>query len=78
MGHLATLALLAQATTTTVNPGATGILPRPNSGAAPTNPGDPGGWAQLLLFTVIIGGLLVVGFLAWRSSKRARAKQSSA
>jgi hypothetical protein len=50
------------------------IITRPEDGAAPDSPGDPGGWEQLALFGVIVAGLGAVGLLVWRSSRRARAQ----
>lgn len=50
------------------------IIPRPEDGRAPENPGDPGGWEQLALLGVIVAGMGTVGGLAWRSSRRARAR----
>lgn len=48
------------------------IIPRPGSGKAPTKPGDRGGWEQTAVFLVMIGGLGMLGLLAWRSSVNAR------
>ena len=43
-----------------------GVIPKPNSGVAPTDPGDRGGWAQLLLWGLLSTGLAVVGIrIAW-------------
>lgn len=50
------------------------IIPRPGTGKAPERPGDRGGWGQLLVLGVVIGGVATVGLLAWRSSVRARAR----
>ncbi|MCU1351934.1 MAG: hypothetical protein JWM05_1143, partial [Acidimicrobiales bacterium] len=49
------------------------IIPTPNSGHAPTGPGDRGGWEQLLTLGLIVGGLALLGLLAWRGSRHARA-----
>lgn len=48
------------------------IIPRPGSGKAPTEPGDRGGWQQIAVLVVMIGGLGILGLLAWRSSVKAR------
>jgi hypothetical protein len=48
------------------------IIPRPNSGQAPTQPGDRGGWEQTLVFVVMLGGMVTLAVLAWRSSVRAK------
>ncbi len=49
-----------------------GIIPEPNSGVAPVDSGDRGGSAQTALFFVMIGGVGLIGFLAYRSSVKAR------
>ena len=49
-----------------------GIIPEPNSGVAPVDSGDRGGAAQTALFFVLLGGVGLIGFLAYRSSVRAR------
>ncbi|MPY92031.1 MAG: hypothetical protein GEV08_02905 [Acidimicrobiia bacterium] len=65
---------LAQPATTTVSPGdaGPGIIPEPNSGHAPRDSGDRGGWMQAALFFVICGALLLIGLLVWRESRRKR------
>lgn len=63
----------ASTTSTTLDPSATGILPRPNSGAPPGDPGDRGGWAQGLVFALTLAGIGVVVAMVVRSSRRARA-----
>src|SRR5436853_4656608 len=37
------------------------IIPLPNSGHKPTNPGDRGGWEQFLTLGLIVGGLTGLG-----------------
>ena len=60
------------------------IIERPNSGTAPKNPGDRGGWEQLsllALIVVVVGAIVVVavrgggakaraGRAAWRAAAR--------
>lgn len=41
-----------------------------DAGPKPENPGDRGGYAQLLLLTGLVGG---IGFIAWRIVRSARA-----
>ncbi|HEX9992324.1 MAG TPA: hypothetical protein VGB14_05295, partial [Acidimicrobiales bacterium] len=62
--------------TTTIDPGATGAVPRPNSGAPPEDAGDRGGWAQGLVFVLTLAGLAAIVVLVVRSSRRARAAVS--
>ncbi len=50
------------------------IIARPEDGRGPEQPGDPGGWEQLVLFGVVVAGLGTLGLLGWRSSRRARAR----
>ncbi|MEM7142198.1 MAG: hypothetical protein AAF548_14335 [Actinomycetota bacterium] len=45
-----------------------------DAGPAPENPGDRGGYAQLLTLAVLAGG---VGFIAWRIVKSSRAATSA-
>lgn len=52
------------------------IIPRPNEGRAPRQPGDRGGWEQLAALGAVLVGLVAVGGLAWRSSRRARSGRS--
>ena len=49
------------------------IIPKPNSGAPPQNPGDRGGSHQLLLFGLIITFMVVAFFSVRRSMKKALA-----
>ncbi|CAN5697720.1 hypothetical protein BH24ACT3_BH24ACT3_11420 [soil metagenome] len=57
--------------TTTVSDGG-GIIPEPNSGREPDQPGDRGGWAQLGLLAVMVGAVVLIAVLIIRSSRRAR------
>lgn len=52
---------------------APGIIPRPDSGVAPDDAGDRGGALQATLLVVIVGGMVTIGALALRQSRRARA-----
>jgi hypothetical protein len=69
-------------TTTTTTPirdsdtGLNDIVPQPNSGEAPDDPSDRGGWQQYLVFGLIIGGMAVIVAIVMRQSRRARAAQS--
>lgn len=45
-----------------------------DAGPAPENPGDRGGYAQLLTLLVIVGG---VGFIGWRIVRSARANATA-
>ncbi|MCU1453119.1 MAG: hypothetical protein JWN46_1265 [Acidimicrobiales bacterium] len=49
------------------------IIPLPNSGHAPSGPGDRGGWEQLLTLGLIVGGIALLAALAWRGARKARA-----
>ena len=49
------------------------MIPRPNSGVAPKDIGDRGGAAQLALMVVTFGGVMLIGLLVVRESRRARA-----
>lgn len=51
------------------------IVPQPNSGEAPDDPSDPGGWQQYMVFGLIIGGMAVIVMIVVRQSRRARAAQ---
>jgi len=68
-------------TTTTTTPirdsdtGLNDIVPQPNSGEAPDDPSDSGGWQQYLVFGLIIGGMAVIVAIVMRQSRRARAAQ---
>jgi hypothetical protein len=54
------------------------IIPKPNSGADPTSPGDPGGWLQVSLFFLICGAILVMAGLVVFQSTRARRRREQA
>jgi hypothetical protein len=63
-------------TTLPVDVGNHSVIPAPNSGRAPTNPGDPGGWGQLLLFGVLfVGSAIVFGRVLWAGHQRSRANR---
>lgn len=62
---------MAQETTTTVG-GSPGIIPKPNSGVAPTDPGDRGGSLQGLLFFLIVAVVAGIAGLIWRQSRTIR------
>ena len=49
-----------------------GIIPRPNSGAEPTEAGDRGGGLQVLVLVLIVAGVTAVALLARRDMRRAR------
>jgi hypothetical protein len=51
-------------------------LPEPNSGREAEDSGDPGGWEQGLVFALVVGGLLTVGFVVFRGGRRARARRA--
>jgi len=53
-------------------------LPRPNRGAAPQDPGDPGGWLQTSLFFLICGGIFLITLAVWQVSRRARGRRTAA
>jgi hypothetical protein len=52
------------------------MIPRPNSGVAPQDIGDRGGAAQLALMVATFGGVVLIGLLVVRESRRARARTS--
>jgi hypothetical protein len=51
------------------------MIPRPNSGHAPTDAGDRGGVLQGLVFLFIVAGVGGITALAVRESRRARASR---
>jgi len=53
-------------------------ITRPNQGADPLSPSDPGGWLQVSLFYLICVGVFGMAGLVWLSSRRARARQVAA
>lgn len=52
------------------------IIPKPNSGEAPDEAGDRGGWAQLALLGMIVLALGGIGFAVARGSRRSRANRA--
>jgi hypothetical protein len=48
------------------------IIPRPGSGAAPTDAGDRGGVLQTALFVIVVAGVVLIGALVVRESRRSR------
>jgi hypothetical protein len=56
--------------------GAGRIVERPNTGQEPDDPGDRGGWLQISLFWLIMLALATIGLLAWRDSKKKRARRA--
>lgn len=59
-------------TTSTVPLPVDGIIPRPNSGAEPTEAGDRGGALQVAVLVAIVVGVGVIVTLVVRESRRAR------
>ena len=53
--------------------GGSGPDVRPNSGREPESPSDRGGWLQLTVLAVMVGGLVVIGSLVVRESRKAKA-----
>ena len=51
------------------------IIPEPNSGRAPRDPGDRGGWWQEALFFLMCAAVLLIAGLVWAESRRARRRQ---
>lgn len=49
--------------------------PLPGCGREPTSPGDRGGWQQLLLFGIMMGG---IAFIFWRIARSVRARDRNA
>ncbi len=49
------------------------IIPRPNSGVAPQNPGDRGGALQFLILGLMLGFMAIAFFSVRRAMKKARA-----
>jgi hypothetical protein len=48
------------------------IIPLPNSGSEPAESGDPGSAAQYGVLVITMGGLVVIGLLVARESRRKR------
>lgn len=49
------------------------IIARPNSGTAPQDPGDRGGWEQLALLGLLLAAMAGIGLVVFRGGRRARA-----
>lgn len=64
----------APTTTTAPEPGGD-IIPRPNSGEAPDDAGERGGALQTVLFIGIVAGVVVMGAIVLRQSRKARAER---
>lgn len=54
------------------------IIPSPNSGAEPDDPGDPGGWQQLALFVLVCVVILAMGVWVWWRSRIRRDRRRAA
>lgn len=52
------------------------ILPEPNSGEAPEHPSDRGGWQQIMVFCLLVGGMGVIALLVVRESRAARRRSA--
>ncbi len=53
-----------------------GVIPRPNQGREPQQPGDPGGWLQLTLAGIVVVAVTVIFTVVARSAARTtRAKR---
>jgi hypothetical protein len=61
-------------TTSTVPVPVDDIIPRPNSGAEPTDAGDRGGALQVVVLVAIVVGVSVIVALVVRESRRARTR----
>ena len=48
------------------------IIPLPNSGTKPKEPGDRGGWEQFLTLGLIVVGVTGLALLAWRGARKAK------
>lgn len=51
------------------------IIPKPNEGTPPEDAGDRGGALQTALFIGIVGGIVVIGAVIVRQSRKARAER---
>jgi hypothetical protein len=47
-----------------------GVIPRPNQGREPQQPGDPGGWLQLTLAGIVVLAVGLVFTIVVRSAAR--------
>ncbi len=54
------------------------IIPNPDEREKATNPGDPGGWEQVMLLGVMVTGMVTVGGLAYRASRKAKRRATAA
>jgi hypothetical protein len=54
------------------------IIPRPDSGRAPTDAGDRGGGLQILVFVALVAGVGTIAALALRDMRRSRARAGTA
>lgn len=52
-------------------PGLGSIIGSPDAGPDPEDPGDRGGWAQLVLAGVMAGGVVFIGSRIFREVRRA-------
>jgi hypothetical protein len=50
------------------------IIPLPNSGREPSDPGDRGGWQQATLFFAICAVIVAIGTYVWWRGRRNRAR----
>ena len=64
-------------TSSTTAPEPPGIIPKPNQGAEPTDAGDRGGGLQSAVFGLIVLGLVGMGALVVRESRRAQSRKRS-
>jgi hypothetical protein len=54
------------------------IIPLPNSGHAPRDAYDPGGWAQYGVLIGIVVGVGLISFMVWREVRRGRRNRDAA
>lgn len=52
-------------------------LPRPGEGQAPKEAGDPGGWAQLLIFGLLAVAMLFIGSMIFVGGRKVQAKRAT-
>jgi hypothetical protein len=53
------------------------IIPLPNSGHAPRDAYDPGGWGQYAVFFGIVFGVGSIGLLIWLDVRKGRRRQAA-
>jgi hypothetical protein len=53
------------------------IIPLPNSGHAPRDAYDPGGWGQYAVFFGIVFGVGLIALLIWRDVRKGRRRQAA-